>query len=111
MCLDVLEELAALATQAVYTKREYEEFKKKSNPIWELMEISVSYTEAEGIFKARAEAAEAKLKAVGWTPPAKRVVEGQRFAELEEAGHTLPGKVPAVQNIDTLPSVAALGVG
>ena len=95
MCLDALEELAELARKAADVKKDHEAFKETATDGMNTWNMDLSLEEADLIYRSRVERAEAKLKSIGWNPPPKRVTEGQRAAELKEAGHTLPGEIPA----------------
>ncbi len=92
MCLDNLSELVAAAKAAEAAVDDLRAFDESAEtpPI-----ETFSDAEIRTILKQRVADTEAALRALGFTPPPKRVNEGDAAAELVARGVTLPGTLPA----------------
>lgn len=97
MCYDGLEELSAANDAALKAKTDLELLEREigSQPLVQVVRIQVTYVEARAVYQARLDAAMKRLGEAGYTPPPKRVNDGDAEAALKARGVTLPGELPA----------------
>ncbi len=98
MCLDGLEELvkaSQAAQRAVDDLKGWESFRDSDGGEFRITAYNITAEEIRTILKQRVADTEAALRALGFTPPPKRVNEGDAAAELVARGVTLPGTLPA----------------
>lgn len=90
MCLKNLPELVQAASAAQKAVEDLKAFEDSRS-------VDYAFTSAEvlRILKARVEASEAALRALGYVPPPTRVNEGDAISDMRARGMTPPGELPA----------------